>query len=235
MDTQERSLQPNTDLERHLQIVADAMARNRLVPFLGAGVSLCDRPTNAVWDSQSSDLLPSGRELANFLASTPGIPDSADVCNVCKSGRVCQCGQPTQDLTRISQSIATFLEEGPLYDKLHDVFARSAGPTCVHDFLATLSARCRNNDYPLIATTNYDDLMETALSRGQEFDVIFYDPPGYDDRTPHGPRFCHRDSKGRVRVIAEGNADATPYCSERPLVLKLHGTIDRRDAITRVS
>jgi len=66
--------------ERHLQLVIDKMLSGRVVPFLGAGVNLCNRPDGFTWKSGEQEYLPSGRELAQELAREFGYPDLAKVC-----------------------------------------------------------------------------------------------------------------------------------------------------------
>jgi hypothetical protein len=52
--------------EAHYARVAAAFSDGQVVPLLGAGVNLCDRPVDADW--QERKLLPSGGELAKHLA-----------------------------------------------------------------------------------------------------------------------------------------------------------------------
>ena len=73
-------------------------------------------------------------------------------------------------------------------------------------------------------TTNYDDLVERALSEaGEDYDVVWYEAkPG-----PHQGRFMHRRPDGDVVPITIPNKYGFPL--ERPALLKLHGSIDRAD------
>jgi hypothetical protein len=48
-------------LSRHCQIVARRLGVGSVVPFLGAGANLCERPSDARWED---GYLPSGAELA---------------------------------------------------------------------------------------------------------------------------------------------------------------------------
>jgi hypothetical protein len=50
----------------HYATVMRSMAEGRVVPLLGAGVNLCDRPDGQAW--QQGRYLPNGGELAEYLA-----------------------------------------------------------------------------------------------------------------------------------------------------------------------
>ena len=210
----------------HFQIVAGALLEGRVVPFLGAGVNLSDTPTNSrinpaslSW-SQTSQGFPSGRDLARLLAT--------DLLQT--KPRVCQrCGveKPVLDLTKVSQDVVTFLNEGPLYHMLHTIFAhRNPAPTTAHAFLASVT-RGPNGTHALVVTTNYDDLMEQAFANvSKSPDIVFFNPG--DRKYPC--RFYHRAPGGDIRPITDATGDSEEFCKERPTVLKIHGTVDRDDA-----
>jgi len=215
------ALVPTSDIE-HFSLVAKNILSGRVVPFLGAGANLCDRLPGTPRNPNLH--LPSSAELAEELANG-GTARDPDRCPYA------ECPRPGggADLARVSQNVVAFLDEGPLYEKLHTVFAVAAPPTSVHELIAQLPfptrIDCRaENRHPLIVTTNYDDLMETALRKsGREFDCVFFDP----DHRPGGG-FYHRTSTGSVRPIEDPNGDASPFCEHRPTLLKIHGTIDRQ-------
>ena len=48
------------ELQTHGRIVVDALLKGRVVPFLGAGVNLCGRPSDAVWKAAEEKYLPKG-------------------------------------------------------------------------------------------------------------------------------------------------------------------------------
>jgi len=58
-------------LQDHYPRVARAMFEGSVVPLLGAGVNLCGRPTDIGWERGKH--LPSGAELAEFLATVDAI------------------------------------------------------------------------------------------------------------------------------------------------------------------
>lgn len=198
-------------LDAHVKMVVKALIRGRVVPLLGAGVNLCARPEDVVWNCYQSDYLPSGGELAQYLAEEFYFPDEED-----------------QDLLRVSQYIAVMQGSGPLYGVLRELFDGDYPPTPLHEFLATLTPILREKGYPvqhhqLIVTTNYDDLMERALQEvGQPFDVVFYMAEG-----EHRGKFLHQPAGEPPRVITKPNEYRGLSLEKRPVVLKIHGAIDR--------
>jgi hypothetical protein len=191
------------------------------VPFLGAGVNLCDRPPEAIWESSKTQYLPSGGELAQYLAGAFHFPNS----HACGIGG-CQRPLVELDLAKVSQYGATVLGTGRLYEELNTLFTGQFTPTIVHRFLAELSSPQvpRPVDrHLLIVSTNYDDLIEKALGDGN-FDLIYYDP----DSEPR-PRFWHRGPNMPPREIDSPNDYDYEFFTQRPVVLKIHGTADRVD------
>jgi SIR2-like domain len=180
-----------------------------VIPFLGAGANLCDRPDEAAWEP--GRFAPSGRELASALAERSHFPDPED-----------------RDLLRVSQYVAAILGERQLYRYLHAVFDADYPPSSLHRLLARLPAllRERGRPQPLVLTTNYDDLVERALAEaGEPFDVVWYEAK----RGPWHGRFQHRVPDGEVVPIERPNKYTGLALAERPVILKLHGAIDRDD------
>ena len=104
-------------LNRHCQIVARRFATGSVVPFLGAGANLCERPPERDWRGR---LLPSGAELAAYLAEPYGYPEA------------------DRDLLRVSQWVELMSSPRALVDELHAVFSRDYEPNKLHEFLAAL-------------------------------------------------------------------------------------------------
>jgi hypothetical protein len=195
--------------EGHAELVVDMFSEGRVVPFLGAGVNLCDRPDDFKWVGIEQGYLPSGGELAKELAQAFKYP------------------QADLDLARVSQYGDLKRGMGTLYEKLRSLFERDFPTTAVHQFLAALppprvdSKRPENRNL-LVVTTNYDDLMETAFAR-QTCDVLFYDPDPEDKPA----RFWHKKPDGTIVKIMDPISYDYPFFDERPVVLKIHGTVDR--------
>ena len=144
-------------MDRHIADVIDLLLRGRVVPFLGAGVNLCSRPASErfTW-SQPCEWLPSGAELAEYLAArfrypvpedcqTPGCPLLSDcdgeACPIRRQRPPAECisKHADVDLARVSQYGATRLGPGALYQELNEVFDRAYPVTDVHRFLASLA------------------------------------------------------------------------------------------------
>jgi hypothetical protein len=179
------------------------------VPFFGAGANLCDRPEEAAWEV--GRYAPSGGELAATLAASSRYPDT-DV-----------------DLLRVSQYVDAILGERRLYGYLHEVFDANYPPTSLHRLFARLPALLREQGRPqlLLLTSNYDDLLERALQEaGEAVDVVWYEAK----RGPLQGRFLHRSPAGDVVPIERPNEYTELSLDERPVVLKLHGAVDRDNA-----
>jgi SIR2-like domain len=195
--------------DRHYALVAEFLVDSEVVPFLGAGANLCDRPPRARW--ALGRFAPSGGELAQTLAERSRYPDT------------------NFDLLRVSQYVDATLGEGQLYRYLHSVFDANYPPTSLHRLLARLPPLLRDRGRPqlLVLTSNYDDLVEQALTdAGETFDVVWYEAK----RGPMQGRFLHRRPDGELVPIERPNKYTGLDLAERTVILKLHGAIDRTDA-----
>jgi hypothetical protein len=193
--------------DTHYRIVARAIAEGRLVPLLGAGVNLCGRPGGTGW--QLGRNLPTGAELAAYLASVFDFPPDE-----------------VQELLRVSQYATVMTGSGPLYEELHRVLDADYEPTKVHNLLATVPAFLRRRGlvrYQLIVTTNYDDALERAFrAAGEEFDLVCYVAEGR-----HRGKFHHITPDGDLRLIERPNEYKALSLTERTVILKIHGAVDR--------
>ena len=187
-------------------VIAEAFRSRNVVPFLGAGVPLCGRPPGALWeysDSESDfpDFLPSGAELAAFIARVADLrPWSL---------------RDTENLARVASYYTISNPKTVLAQRLQRIFAKGK-PTEVHNFLA------RKALHPMvIVTTNYDTLMEDALeAEGQRFDTIIH----CTDIAQEG-RVLFRKYQQPDAFVAPRDVDINP--SERTVLYKMHGSIDR--------
>jgi hypothetical protein len=196
-------------LSRHCQIVARRLGNGSVIPFLGAGANLFERPTDVEW--QSGGFLPSGRELAAYLAEPYGYPE------------------PELDLLRVSQWVDLVSSERALVDELHAVFNLDFKPTQLHRFLAALPRILRAQERAicgqLVLTTNYDDVLERAFAEVEEpVDVVVYESRRDEQR------FVHLTPDGRREVIDEPQTYREFALEERSVILKIHGNVDRDDA-----
>jgi hypothetical protein len=199
------------DLDTHLPMIVKAITDGRVVPLLGAGVNLCGRPDGVGWEH--GKYLPSGGELAEYLARTFGYP-----------------AEDVLDLVRVSQYVSIASGSGPLYDELRALFDADYPPTPLHEFLAALPAVLREKGFPpryqLIVTTNYDDVLERAFRAvGEPFDLVSYVAEG-EERG----KFLHCSAEGVVQLIERPNEYRGLSLEQRTVILKIHGAIDRANA-----
>jgi hypothetical protein len=199
-----------TDLsEQHFEKVVRYIAEGELVPLLGAGVNVCDRTPDDVYELDRN--LPSGVELSELLASEYGYPtERAD----------------RRDLLRVAQYAQARLrhsdEEHRLRDSLHRIFRASYGPTSVHRFLAGVPQR--TGTHLLALTTNYDDALEQAFdAAGEPYSVIFY------RASREGRCWLRHGEEADARVIARPERYTGISLHDRSVILKVHGAVDRQE------
>lgn len=202
----------------HYGLVADALIKGNVVPFFGAGVNLCDRATGAM--RRPNQDLPSGSELARYLFEA-AVPPGTHVRGLDK-----------RDLVRVSQYVSVMSGDGPLYQGLRALFDVNYEVTSLHRFFAELPSMLRSHNrmvrYPLIMTTNYDDVMERAYADVHEpFDTVTYIAEGNNRG-----KFNHHNSDGEECLIEDPNNVDIELDEERkfkrPVILKIHGAVDRR-------
>jgi hypothetical protein len=203
-----------TDVTDELQHIYDfitgRLLRGKVVPVLGAGVNLWERPPPAFERGKN---LPSGHELANELAQF--LARYLDKVSI-----------DTNDLARVSQYVAALAGEGPLEEELHEVFNTDCPPTHLHRFLTQLARRVREakeaRDCMVIVTTNYDDSLERAFADEDEpYEMVTYIARGKDRGL-----FRHITADGRATVIQKPNEYHIPL-DQRTVIVKAHGSVDR--------
>jgi DNA-binding SARP family transcriptional activator len=204
---QERTLEARTstqapeDAVDATEEVWRAILAGRLVPVLGTGVTL----------NGGDGSLPARDELAAYLARAFDCPR-----------------EHAGDLAKVAQYVVVTRGIGPLYDELHAIFDRDFEPQATHRFLADLPALLRGAGAPqqLIVTTHYDCALERAFEdAGEPYDVVSYISVGRDRG-----KFLHRSAEGDARVIHLPNAYAEVPLERRPVILKIHGEVDRGPA-----
>lgn len=193
-------------IEIHYGLVTKAIAEGRVVPFLGAGASLCGRLPQAGY--APGQRLPSGAELTELLADN--YP-----------------AQEARELLRVAQFVYVMEGSGPLYDRLHAVFDANYPVTALHSFLASVPVVLREKGYPnshlLVMTTNYDDLLERAFeAAGEPYDLVWYVADG-----ENRGKFRHRSPDGESRLIDKPNEYGALSLKERSVILKIHGAVNR--------
>jgi len=205
------------EMTQHLRQVVRALQDGRLVFFLGAGANLCDRRTGSSWNHGQLENLPNGIELAEHLAKTFQV-------------------EPVGDLAKVAQHVELQEEIGPLYDTLQRLFDADWPITSLHRLLAEIPALLRSKGYPrtldpnrrrlLFITTNFDDLLERALgAAGESFHAMVYQAEG-----DYKGRFLHQAPTGDITVVESANDYRGLFADEHPIVLKIHGGVNRTGA-----
>lgn len=204
-----------TDVGRDVRAVARKLLKGMIVPFLGAGVNACGRPADFTWRPREKRYLPTGGELATYLAREFDAPEEL---------------AKTKDLTRVSQFIdAVESSGGELYHMLHDIFDAEYALGPVQRFLARTAPLLRErNHLQVIMTTNYDDVLERAFENaGERYDLITYiasSPREYRGRFMH---WAPGEPPPPPQVIESAN-DYRLGPDKRTVILKLHGAVQRR-------
>jgi SIR2-like domain len=199
-------------LQQHARLIGRLVDEGKVIPFLGAGANLCDRPPKTIWQ-EGGRYLPSGSELSRHLAARneyPGVDD--------------------RDLVRVAQYVDLITGgEAELFSQLRAVFTGTYEPNRLHHYLAALPGRQRaagRSRYQLIVTTNYDDCLERAFATADEpVDVVYY-------AAEHGNpgRFVHLAPSGDRRAIPKHTDYRGLDLEQRPVILKIHGDFDAGDA-----
>jgi DNA-binding SARP family transcriptional activator len=195
----ERTAPPHP-VEDHLGDVVTAFLGGRLVFIVGTGVN---HP-----GERAENGLPGPAEVASHLARSFDCPPDH-----------------SRDLAHVAEYVALTKGVGPLYDELHTLFGRDSAPGPVHRTLAELAGllRTRGGPHQLIVTTNFDDVLEQAFrDAGEEFDVVSYLALG-----PNRGKFLHVGSDGSAALVDVPNAYTEISLERRPVILKIHGGIDR--------
>jgi hypothetical protein len=191
------------------ELVAKRLLSGRVVPVLGAGANLADRPPGVSFEP-GGRYLPNGRELAEVLARSANYPN-ADIL----------------DLARVSQYVAAMLGEDELYEELHKIFNGDYPPTSLHYFLARLARHTREtktSECMLVMTTNYDDALERAFQdEGEPYDLVTY----INDVEEYRGHFRHIPFDGEPLVILKPNEYTGLPLERRTIIAKIHGAVDR--------
>jgi hypothetical protein len=187
--------------------VGDAADEDHLAEVVRAVCS--GRLVTVLGDGVNVDgAVPDDATLAHHLASRFGCPP-----------------EYRGDLARIAQYVAMTAGVGPLYDELHAALAGEFEPGPVHRSLARLPALLRAHDapQPVIVSTTYDRAVERAFEdEGEPLEVVSYLALGRDRG-----KFLHVPADGEPRVIDLPNSYADLPLERRPVLLKIHGQVDR--------
>jgi hypothetical protein len=192
-------------------LIVNQLKLGKVVPFLGAGVNMSGRPPNVTWSANGS-FLPSGGELAHFLAAEAEYPSD-----------------DRHELTDLAKVASYFVDAGgrsTLVERLNGLFQREFEPCNIHGYLA------QQTDVHLFVTTNFDDLLERAFQRANRpYDLVIHPTDRADYQAAvlwweHGA--------GEPKPIAPNLLQID--LSKTTVIYKMHGTVARalRDAASYV-
>jgi len=169
--------------------LTSAVKTSQCVLFVGAGIH-AGPPATLPFEYPEAHRPPLGRVLARKLATEHGMDRDLPK-------------ESPDDLQRVSLFVEMRRSRKQLVDSLIREVSEGKRPSPALRMLAEMP-------FTILVTTNFDDLLETALrDAGKKPVVLVYDPTG--DRT--------------TRDVSE---DPTP---DRPLVFKMHGDINDRASI----
>lgn len=142
----------SSELRPPYGVIARALRRGRVVPFLGAGVNRSVPATQGESDSAS---LPTGAQLSRYLAQLANFPAEKEY--------------ELEDLARVASYYVETSGRRNLRELLHETFNRDYVPGKIHEYLADIERPL------LIVTTNYDDLTERAFrNKGRPYDLVVH-------------------------------------------------------------
>ena len=180
----------------------DLLKQGRIIPFLGSGASLSGR-TEAKWDADLLNCLPSASELGEHLAKKATFPD----------------WQPTDDLAKVAQYYRAVMGRYDLRQRLRHIFARDFAYAAVHEFLAGVPAPL------LIVTTNYDDLIERAFrAKNRPFDLVVHPT----DNKEWGGAALHWKQGASEPEFPRPNKLVIDL-KQTTVIYKMHGAVDPQD------
>ncbi len=200
----------------------DLMIKRLLIPFLGAGVNLANRPPNTTF-SPAGQYLPNASELSESIASEFEYPWSDKSLL-----RVSWYATATEGKGKDKKQRA--YGKDVLYHYLHEIFSRPYPCTDVHEFFARLPGRLKDKGYPnrhqLIVTTNYDGLLECAFDKYNEpYDVVAYGDQSDGESKSRVSGFTHTPYQQRSRFLLTSDDFIPPV--DRTIILKIHGAADK--------
>lgn len=186
-------------------VILKGLKTGRVVPFLGAGASLVGRPETSAWSQNNPAFLPSGSELAEFLAEESEYPskDQSD----------------RRDLAKVSSYYGDVAGRPTLRGSLRDVFLHDVRPGPLHTMLAEI-------DRPLlIIVTNYDRLLEQSFAAAKKpYDLVIHPT----DRTDYAGSVLwwpHGESQPQAVPPSELDIDL----EHTTVIYKMHGSVDESD------
>jgi hypothetical protein len=185
-------------------IIADLLKKGEVIPFLGMGASLSGRTGGTTWDGANSDFLPTGSELARYLADVSDFPSEDE--------------NDRYDLSKVCSYYTAVASRRRLRERLHEVYAQDYSLGDIHRFLAELPVPL------LIMTVNFDDLIERAFhARARPFHLVAYPT---DRKDMEAAVLWWRPGATEPEAYRPKSLPLT--LTDTTIIYKMHGTVDRR-------
>jgi hypothetical protein len=183
-------------------IICNRLKNGRVIPFLGAGASFAGRLPDAKWDATRPRFLPSGLELAHFLADEAEFP-SADPAD-------------RGDLAKVSSYCADIAGRRTLRERLREVLNHEYEWSLLHELLANIPA-------PLvIVVTNYDSLVEKAFRAARKpYDLVVYP----SDRKDIANAILWWP-QGAIEPLVKAPNELDIDLTKTTVIYKMHGTLN---------
>ena len=182
----------------------DLLQAGKVVPFLGAGASLLGRTPDTAWDPKGSAFLPSGADLAHFLADKSNFPSSDP--------------RDRDNLAKVSSYFADVAGRRRLRDRLREALARDYTGGALHTLLASVPVP------QLIVATNYDTLIEQAFDAiGRPYDLVIH-PADRSDIANSVLWWPYGDPEPKIEAPNSLDIDL----GKTTVVYKMHGTVSRK-------
>jgi hypothetical protein len=190
-------------------IIWHQLKAGKVVPFLGAGASFVGRPADpqVKWDGNQPAFLPSGGELARFLAKEASLPsdDPHDL----------------DDLGKVTSYYVDVSSREVLRGRLRELLSRDFQPGPLHEFLAALPGP------QVIVVTNYDTLLERAFRAAKKpYDLVVY-PADRKDYANAILWWPYGADEPQFKLANE--LDQFIDLASTSVIYKMHGTLGPKD------
>ena len=177
----------DSGVDGFIGVIADAISHQRCILFLGAGVH-APPPDQSLFEYPAEQRPPIGAALSRKLAASCDLSEQLP-------------GEDPANLQRVALCYEIARTRRQLVDAVIEAVQTGKRPSPMLRALAEL-------DFPLVITTNYDQLFESALTAADK-------PPRVAVYRPN-------------REVMEDYHD---LAAERPIVFKIHGDIQRPETI----
>ena len=184
----------------------DLLRTGSVVPFLGAGSSLCARDPEAHWDGDHPTVLPSGIELAAYLAHKSSFPSKEP--------------RDLEDLAKVASYFSDLAGRRRLRQRLRDILNHDFEVSPLHHLIASIPCPL------LIVVTNYDTLLEQAFRAiNKPYDLVIY-PSDNKESAASVLWWQHGEAKPKPVDPNQLTIDLT----SKTVIFKMHGTVVRDTA-----